>query len=117
MPRRLVLRFLSERLDATPAQEKVLREAWAEMERELAGLRGEAKKTRADLAAALRRATFDEVLLGELYARHDDHIERARKAFVGLVAKVHEALDERQRDRLASLVEKGGRFVPWGRHW
>jgi hypothetical protein len=115
--RPFVLRYLSERLDATPAQEKMLRDAWAEFEGEIGRLKGEGKQTRKDLAAALRRAGVDEVLLGELYARHDEHIERARKAFVGLLAKVHEGLDERQRERLASLVERGGRFVPWARRW
>ena len=34
----------------------------------------------------------------------------ARKAFVGLVAKIHDALEPEQRERLADLVERGPRF-------
>jgi hypothetical protein len=50
------------------------------------------------------------VLFGELYARHDRAIEDLRKAFVGATAKIHDALDERQRARLADLIESGPRF-------
>ncbi len=59
---------------------------------------------------ALRRSTFDGVLLGEQFARHDTILENGRKAFVGLVAKVHDALEPEQRERLADLVERGPRF-------
>jgi hypothetical protein len=40
-------------------------------------------------------------------------IEGARKAFVGLVARVHDALEPEQRTQLASLVERGPRFGWW----
>ena len=33
---------------------------------------------------------------------------KLRKAFVGFSARVHEALDEDQRERLATMVERGG---------
>lgn len=107
---RHVLGFLSSRLDLSPAQERTVGAAVEEFQAEMKGLRGEGRRTRDDLAAALRKPVFDEVLMGELYARHDEALEKARKAFVGLTAKVHEALDERQRTRLAELVERGPRF-------
>lgn len=102
---------LLDRLRATPVQERTIRTAFDEFRAEAkrAG-EGEAKRTRQDLSTALRNPSFDEVLLGELYARHDRSIENVRKAFVGLMAKVHDALDEEQRARLAELVEKGPRF-------
>jgi hypothetical protein len=40
-------------------------------------------------------------------------IEGARKAFVGLVARVHDTLEPEQRTRLASMVERGPRFGWW----
>jgi hypothetical protein len=102
---------LLDRLRATPVQERTIRAAFDEFRAETkrAG-EGETKRTRQDLATALRNPSFDEVLLGELYARHDRSIEAVRKSFVGLMAKVHDALDEEQRARLAALVEKGPRF-------
>jgi uncharacterized membrane protein len=110
------VRFLSDRLDATPAQERQIAQAIDELRAEVEPLRQEGKKTRADVAAALRKPAIDEVLFGELFARHDEAMDKARKAFMGTVAKIHEALDERQRERLAELLERGPRFFghrPW----
>jgi hypothetical protein len=58
----------------------------------------------------MRSQAFDEVLFGELFARHDSAMEAFRKAAFSALAKVHEALDERQRARLAELIESGPRF-------
>jgi hypothetical protein len=110
-------RALADRLDATRAQEKVIRDAIDEFREAATKLKGEGKRTRAELAAAFRKNGFDEVLLGELYARHDRTIEDLRKAFVGMGARIHEALDEGQRAQLADLIEAGPRaWRPrWGR--
>jgi hypothetical protein len=118
--RGFVVRAIADRLEATPAQEKVIRDAMDEFRETAQKLRGEGKRTRADLAAAFRKNSFDEVMLGELYARHDRSLEDLRKAFVGMGARIHEALDEGQRDRLADLIEAGPRaWRPrWSRrHW
>jgi Spy/CpxP family protein refolding chaperone len=99
-----------DRLQVTPAQERAVYGAADELRAEMRKLRDEAEPTRRELAAALRKPVFDEVLLGELFARHDGVIERARKAFVGFAARVHDALDERQRAELADMIERGPRF-------
>jgi hypothetical protein len=115
-----VARVLSDRLEATPAQEKVIREATEEFREAVSRVRGEGRKTRGDVAAAFRKGHFDEVLFGELFARHDTALTDIRKAFVGMGARIHDALDERQRARLADLIESGpGAFRPrWaGRAW
>jgi Spy/CpxP family protein refolding chaperone len=106
-PRSFMLRALFERLDATPGQEKVILAAIEEMRAAAASHRGELEQSRRDLAKAVRSPGFDEAHLGELFARHDAAIEAMRRAFVGAMAKVHEALDERQRGVLADLVEAG----------
>jgi hypothetical protein len=116
--RGFVVRRLSEALDATPAQEKVIRAAADEFHQTASKLRGEGKRTRADLASAFRKSSFDEVMLGELYARHDRSLEEVRKAFVGMGARIHDALDEGQRERLATIIEEGPRAFArqaWGR--
>ena len=51
--------------------------------------------------------------LGDAFARHDDALERARKAAVGALAKLHDALDERQRRILANWLEARGRGGPY----
>jgi len=120
--RRFILSGVLDRLEVTPAQERVIFAAVDEFRAEAAKFRGELRKSRGDVAAAFRKPQFDEVILGELYARHDVAIEGVRRAFVGLGAKVHDALDEKQRAQLAHLIESGhgfwgGGFMrsPWGR--
>ena len=115
-----VARVLSDRLEATPAQEKVIRDATDEFRESIAKLRGEGRKTRADVASTFRKGHFDEVLFGELFARHDSVLTDLRKAFVGMGARIHDALDEKQRARLADLIESGpGAWRPRarGRGW
>lgn len=106
------LRGLFERLDTTPGQEKVIKQAVDEVMAATSAARGELEATRRDVAAALRGGIVDETQMGELFARHDEKLREVRKAFVGALAKVNDALDEDQRKKLADLLERGlgGRF-------
>lgn len=117
---RWFLRGLFERLDTTPGQEKVIVAAVNEIREAGEALRGELQRTRADVAKAARSPSFDETLMGEAFARHDQAMDTMRKATVGAMAKIHEALDERQREILADLIESGpgffGGFSPYRRH-
>ena len=89
------------------------KEHWALRDFDLKLGGGETRRSRQEIADALRQPTFDGVVLGEQFARHDTVIEGARKAFVGLVARVHDTLEPEQRTRLATLVERGPRFGWW----
>ena len=113
-----VLATVLDRIGATPVQERTVRAAFEEFRTEAkrAG-GGEVKELRRDISSALRKPAFDEVLLGELFARHDRAIEDVRKAFVGFMAKTHDALDEEQRARLAEMIDKGPRFWRSGFGW
>lgn len=102
-----MLRALFERLDASPAQEKVIAAAVEELRESARKARDEVASTRRDVARAVRGPSFDETIVGEVFARHDAALEALRKSAVGAVGKVHEALDERQRERLADLIESG----------
>lgn len=101
------LRGLFERLDTTPGQEKVIKQAVDEVFEATRAARGELDQTRRDIATALRSGTVDETAMGELFARHDEKLREIRKAFVGAIAKVSDALDEDQRKKLADLLERG----------
>lgn len=107
---------LFRRLDTTPGQEKVIMAAIDEVRAAAREARGEARATRQDVAGAMRAPTFDEVLFGEMFARHDGEVTNLRKALVGALAKVHDALDDKQRAQLADLIESGPGFFrggPW----
>ncbi len=112
--KRFFMRSVLSRVNASPAQERTIGVAFDEFRDEMKKLGGgEGKRSRQEIADAFRRTTFDGVVLGEQFARHDTVIEGARKAFVGLVARVHDALEPEQRTRLADLVERGPRFGWW----
>jgi hypothetical protein len=112
--KRYFIRSVLRRVNATPAQERAIGDAVEEFRADMKKLGGgETRRSRQEIADALRRPTFDGVVLGEQFARHDTVIEGARKAFVGLVARVHDTLEPEQRAQLASLVERGPRFGWW----
>lgn len=111
---RFWLRRLFELLDTTPGQEKVIAAAVEEVQHAAAELRGEAGRTRSDVARAVKGEAFDETRIGETFARHDEALTAMRKAVVGAMAKVHAVLDERQRVRLAELIESGPYFGGFG---
>ncbi len=116
-----VARMIADRLEATPAQERVIRDATEEFREAFSRLKGEGRKTRDDVAGAFRKSHFDEVLFGELFARHDNALTDVRKAFIGMGARdPRRALDDKQRARLADLIEAGpSAFRPRfrGRAW
>ncbi len=115
----MFLRALFQRLETTPGQEKVIVAAYEEMREATRSARGEVRTSREDLAKAMRSPAVDEVLFGEMFARHDAALETLRKAGIGALAKVHDALDEKQRARFADLIESGPAFfrgAAWGSH-
>ena len=89
----------------SPAQEKVLFQAFGEVRETMRKQRGELSDTRKDVARAFRATSFDAVIMGDMFGRHDNKLDEVRKAMVGALAKVHEALDERQREKLAEMLE------------
>jgi hypothetical protein len=116
--RGFVMGAILDHVRATPVQERAVRAAFEEFRQEVKRFGGgEARTLRQDVSSVLRKPAFDEVFLGELFARHDRGIEGVRRAFVGLMAKVHDALDDEQRGRLAELLEKGPRFWRHGFDW
>jgi Heavy-metal resistance len=104
-----ILEGVLRRLETTPSQSQALRSAAKEFKESARVLKDEARRTRADFATSLRRSSIDAEALGELFARHDTAIDSVRKAFVGMTVKVHDILDDTQRERLAQLIEHGPR--------
>ena len=113
-PWRGAMRRLFERLDTTPGQEKVIVHEMGELEDKMGDLKREVKRSGDDVARAMTAEQLDETILGEVFARHDDALREVRKTMVGSLARVHDALDEGQRKRLAEMLESGGRFRGFG---
>ena len=75
---RFFFRRILERLDTTPGQEKVIREAIHDLQEETWSLRGEVRGTRGEIAAALRAPELDRALLDQVFAKHDELLEKLR---------------------------------------
>ena len=102
---RWFLRRVFERLDTSPSQEEVIRKEFDLLRRRASDFRDELRASRDDVARALRGDDFDETIFGDVFTRHDDRLREMRLDVVGAVARVHDALDERQRAQLAGFVE------------
>jgi hypothetical protein len=111
---RAALRVLFQRLDTTPGQEKVIVEAFDEVRASAEKARQEVRASRTDVAKAMRAESFDAVMMGDLFGRHDRVLEDVRKAAVGAMSKVHDVLDERQRAVFGDVIEHGGLFAGFG---
>ena len=98
------------RLDTTPGQEKVIREAISDFKEEAWGLRGEVRGTRSEIAQAIRAPELDKAIIDRVFAKHDEVIEKLRASLLRTAEQVHGTLDERQRKQLADMIESG----PWG---
>jgi hypothetical protein len=107
------LRPIFERLDTTPGQEKAILAAFDELKEIARAAKGEMKGARSELAQAMRTESFDEVALGGATARVESVVDTARKAGIAAFAKVHQALDDRQRQKLADIIESGPSFGRW----
>jgi hypothetical protein len=112
-----VLRALFERLETTPGQERVILAAVDELRAVGAKAKAQRHELRKELAAAVRAPSFDENTVGAVTARLEGLMHDARTAGIAAFAKVHEALDERQRVMLATWLERGagglGEFLFW----
>jgi Spy/CpxP family protein refolding chaperone len=103
------LYMLLSRIDASPAQERAIIGEVDRLKSRLRDLRGGVRDTRADLAAALRGPTLDDAALGAVLGRVDAATSEARSSILDALRNIHAVLDERQRETLADLVDRG----PW----
>ena len=109
---RRALHRLFERLDTTPDQERVIREAFDEVFAEGGKMREHARglgdATRETMAAEL----FTEDVLEQAFADQDAAIARFRESVKHGLKEIHEVLDERQRQELSSMMRRFG-FGPF----
>jgi hypothetical protein len=108
--RRWILRSLFERLETTPGQEKAILSALDRLRDERSLVGEELKETRSALARVVESGLVDDSALEETFARHDRVLAQVRVSFVEALKTVVEALDERQRKELASLIAGGRLF-------
>ncbi len=102
-----MVRRLSRRLSATPAQERVLAEEVEALRAAVSELRGDLFASREDLARALGAERLDPSALDAVAARGTARLDALRARLAASLARIHESLDARQRQVLAELVRAG----------
>jgi len=101
-------RRVLDRLDTTPGQEKEIRTALDELWEEARTARRDFRGSRDDVARVIREPELVPGAFDATFQKHDETLGRLREAAVRAFKKVHDTLDSRQRDMLASLVESWG---------
>lgn len=112
--RKAALRWLFERLDTTPGQEKVILEAVDQIFEAAKQAKGEWRLSFGDVAKAMRGEEFGHDSVGDAWVRHDALFEKVRLSVVTALQHVHAALDDKQRKILSELLERGGGFGRMG---
>jgi hypothetical protein len=108
--RRYGLRYVLERLDTTPGQEKAILGALDDLRERAEAARDGLDETRASVASAFREETLDEHAFAGLFDGPLARIDTLRDDVARTVATIHEALTAKQRARLADLLESGRHF-------
>lgn len=101
------LRGLFERLDTTPGQEKVIREAIGDVMDEAKSARRAFPDMRSNLGAAFASDSLDEAAVESAMAPADEGLARLRVATSEALRRIHEVLDDEQRQRLARWLSRG----------
>lgn len=107
----VLLRGLFERLQTTPGQERVIAEALRELRGAFKKATEEKAKGAKQVAEALRGDDFKVENMAEAFGHLESSVEAVRDASFSALAKIHEALDDKQRRVLADLVGRGGRAL------
>jgi uncharacterized membrane protein len=68
------------------------------------------QNSRRELADLLREPNFDNQRVNDWFVAREHEFKKVRETAVGALAEVHEVLDDRQRESLAQLVERGAYF-------
>jgi Spy/CpxP family protein refolding chaperone len=94
-------------LDATPAQERAIVAELDRLHDRLHHAKSGARDMRSDLAAAVRSAVLDDAALGAALGKLDGATAEARTAVLEALRNIHALLDERQREHLAEILDRG----------
>src|SRR5262245_21170081 len=100
-------------LDASPAQERAIIGEIEKLRERLYSAKANLKDGRSDLAAAVRGPVLDDAALGAVLGRVDTATGEVRSATLDALRNIHAVLDDKQREQLADVLERGW----WGASW
>jgi uncharacterized membrane protein len=94
-------------LDTSPAQEKVIREELGRLRDRARVAKDDVLAARGDLAEVIRADAFDRTRFDAALGRVDAAWAQLKTSVGDSVARIHDTLDSRQRDKLAELLASG----------
>ncbi len=103
-----MMRGLFSRLETTPGQERVIKDAFQKVRDTMREARTEWRDT-SELSSLFRGETFDRTAAEGVSGKADASFAKVRVVLVEALAQIHEALDDRQRRILADFIESRGR--------
>jgi len=101
------MRHVFRRLDTSPGQEKVIRNALDEMRGVSSELKQQMRSARPELAELVRRGNVTPHELDAWIKARVAEVNQASPTAVEALSKIHEVLDDRQRSTLANWIERG----------
>jgi uncharacterized membrane protein len=110
--RNWMLHGMLARLDASPAQERVIINEVDRVRERLWTAKSSLRDGRADLGAAIRGPVLDDAALGAVLGRVDAATGEARAAVLDALRNIHAVLDDKQRAILGDMLDHGS---PWRR--
>lgn len=105
------MHWIFEDLDASPRQEESIRDTLRSFRETARDSKQSWRESLEQLARALRSDELDHEAVGEAWVRQDKALDGLRLAAVEALGRIHETLDERQRARLADLIERRGEHL------
>lgn len=103
------LGWLFRRIGARPEQERALRAEADALSEAFLALRGDARLLRSELADLLAAPALDAARVAAALDARLGRMDALRARFAEAVARVHDALDPAQRERVAAMLRHGAR--------
>jgi len=100
-------RRLIGKLDATPAQERTLRELLLSARDQLSELHFDARSLRQEIGESVRGERFDEARYADAEAKMSEKFRQASGVIRSTLEQAHEVLDSRQRAKVAKWLMVG----------
>ncbi len=102
------LRGVLRRLDASPAQERAIREATHEAREALREFRRESQGTKGELAETLQAESFDEARISQWLDGRKAAFDALTPRLLASLRRIHETLDAEQRVKISQFILRGG---------
>jgi uncharacterized membrane protein len=107
-------RRMLRKLDASPGQERIIRNALASVKQSAGSFRAQARTSSRALADLLRSPDVDTERLTDWFKDREQEFGDVRSSVVEALRDIHEVLDDHQRETLARCVE---RAPGWRSSW